>query len=75
MLAEVEVPGVVDVERLAAGERAPRHEPLDVHAPGGVGAAVVDHAGPARAGEQAPRLAREVAEGHRDAARRCRRGR
>src|SRR5205085_8623767 len=68
VLAEVQVPGVVDVQRLAAGERAPGHQPLDVHAPGGVGAAVVHHAAPARAGEQAFWLARDVTEVHNNAA-------
>src|SRR6185437_8115343 len=70
VLAEVEVPLVIEVQRLPAGERTPGYQPLNVHAPGRVGAAVVGHAGPARAGENAPRLPCEVVERHGMSARR-----
>ena len=67
-LAEREVGGVVEVQVLAAGERAPRDEPLDVQHVGGVGAAVVGEPGPARAVEDPPRLPCQVVEGRAHAA-------
>ena len=68
VFAEVQIPRMVNIEVLASCQSAPGDEALNVDAPGGVGAPVVDHARPAGADQRAAHLPRQVVEGHVDAA-------
>ena len=68
MLAGGDVPLMIEIEMLAAGQGPPRHQLFDVEAVGRVGAAAGHQSSPDRAVEQSARLGGEISEGHAHAA-------